>query len=320
MQSIKSVSSHQLPVPNTTAHARMRPPTKLDESADTQSPSQGEGVIIPEHLSYDDDLETGIRALKEKAMKTISDPGIRKKVIDSITNLQDVSSRVVEPKQLKVGKKIKNKIDQANIILGKRKRRGQEEAEKETAQIARPKKKIKVKGARAKFGLKPGAISVAPQLFDGKKPGSYSKDNPDRQYGTVRRVWAGRRLAQIEWIDGSKNLVKYEDLRVEKIKVDAALMVTIMMVNAIKAPKDPLDKDGWPRDFFEAMVSPDWREWVLAIKKEIASWNDFNAYTEIPFASRTPGSSIVPLGELFTRKRDLSFKFRQYLMGNLLKK
>ena len=48
--------------------------------------------------------------------------------------------------------------------------------------------------------------------------------------------------------------------------------------------------------------------------------NDFNAYTEIPFASRTPGSSIVPLGELFTRKRDLSFKFRQYLMGNLLKK
>ena len=59
---------------------------------------------------------------------------------------------------------------------------------------------------------------------------------------------------------------------------------------------------------------------MLAIRKEIASWNDFNAYTEIPFAERTPGSSIVPLGELFTRKRDLSFKFRQYLMGNLLKK
>ena len=59
---------------------------------------------------------------------------------------------------------------------------------------------------------------------------------------------------------------------------------------------------------------------MLAIKKEVASWNDFNAFTEIPFGSRTPGASIVPLGELFTRKRDLSFKFRQYLMGNLLKK
>jgi hypothetical protein len=64
-------------------------------------------------------------------------------------------------------------------------------------------------------------------------------------------------------------------------------------------------------------VSPYWREWVAAIKKEIASWLDFNAYSEIPFAERKHGSSIVPLGELFTRKRDLSFKFRQYLMGNL---
>jgi hypothetical protein len=115
-------------------------------------------------------------------------------------------------------------------------------------------------------------------------------------------------------------MVKLEDLRVEKLKVDAALMVTIMMVEALKASKDPLDKESWPKNFFEAMVSPDWREWVLAIKKEVSSWNDFNAFTEIPFVSRTPGASIVPLGELFTRKRDLSFKFRQYLMGNLLKK
>ena len=39
----------------------------------------------------------------------------------------------------------------------------------------------------------------------------------------------------------------------------------------------------------------------------------------IRFQDRTPGSSIVPLGELYTRKRDESYKFRQYLMGNLLK-
>ncbi len=45
----------------------------------------------------------------------------------------------------------------------------------------------------------------------------------------------------------------------------------------------------------------------------------FNAYSEIAFVDRKPGSSIVPLGELFTRKRDGSYKFRQYLMGNLLK-
>ncbi len=55
-------------------------------------------------------------------------------------------------------------------------------------------------------------------------------------------------------------MVKLEDLRVEKLKVDAALMVTIMMVEALKASKDPLDKESWPKNFFEAMVSPDWRE------------------------------------------------------------
>ena len=74
------------------------------------------------------------------------------------------------------------------------------------------------------------------------------------------------------------------------------------------------------RTFFEAIIRPDWRSWVEAVKKEIASWLTFNAYTEIPFADRTPGASIVPLGELYTRKRDLSYKFRQYLMGNLLRK
>jgi hypothetical protein len=68
----------------------------------------------------------------------------------------------------------------------------------------------------------------------------------------------------LEYEDGSKYLHKFEQLRIEKVKVDAAYMVTVMIVNALKASKDPLDKEGWPRDFFEAMVSPDWREWILA--------------------------------------------------------
>ena len=56
------------------------------------------------------------------------------------------------------------------------------------------------------------------------------------------------------------------------------------------------------------------------MKKEIASWLTFNAYTVIAFADKSPGASIVPLGELYTGKRDESYKFRQYLMGNLLRK
>ncbi len=95
----------------------------------------------------------------------------------------------------------------ANIVDGKRKR---ETSEKEMG---------------AKFGHKNGdAVSVASKLFDGNQPGSFSKDNPKRQFGNVKRVCAGRKLARIEWLDGSKNLVKFEDLRVEKLKIDAAFI------------------------------------------------------------------------------------------------
>jgi hypothetical protein len=120
VQSIRSVSAHTLPTPNTTDHLHMRPPTILDESADTQSSSLGEGLVKPEHLGYSEDLASGILALKKKAETTISDPGIRKRVIDSITNLQDASARVVDKGQLKKGKKVKFKIDVANIVQGKK--------------------------------------------------------------------------------------------------------------------------------------------------------------------------------------------------------
>ena len=68
------------------------------------------------------------------------------------------------------------------------------------------------------------------------------------------------------------------------------------------------------------MVKSDWRQWVASVKKEIASWDDFNAYTVISIEDKKAGASIVPLGELYTRKRDKSYKFRQYLLGNLLRK
>lgn len=45
-------------------------------------------------------------------------------------------------------------------------------------------------------------------------------------------------------------LHRFEKLRMERVKVDAAFMVTVMITNALKAPKDPLDKDGWPKNFF----------------------------------------------------------------------
>jgi hypothetical protein len=67
-------------------------------------------------------------------------------------------------------------------------------------------------------------------------------------------------------------------------------------------------------------MKDDWREWVSAIKKEIESWYLFDAAKEVAYEEMEQGAMIVPLGELFTRKRCSKYKFRQIAMGNMLKK
>jgi hypothetical protein len=208
-------------------------------------------------------------------------------------------SHVIERGQLKIGKQQKDKVSPSNISSEKRK---------------------PVQSAD-KFELKIGdAVSASAEVFDRKdEPGSFSKDHPERQYGSVIRIWPKKGQVQVSWDDGY-SIHKVDELRLEKVKANAAFFVTMMMVESLKPSRDSIDKVHWPKDFFHALVSPEWRDWVLAVKKEIASWLAFNAYNVIEFKNRKPGSSIVPLGELYTRKRDDSFKFRQYLMGNLLKK
>jgi hypothetical protein len=68
------------------------------------------------------------------------------------------------------------------------------------------------------------------------------------------------------------------------------------------------------------MMKEDWREWVLAVKKEIESWHLFDAAKVVAYDDMERGATIIPLGELFTRKRCGKYKFRQIAMGNMLKK
>ena len=310
IQSVKSVSSHSVPVPSTSGPSYFRGITKLDASAQSQALSQGEGVVSPEHLAYNDDLQAGLKDLKARVKEQIEDPGIRQKVLDSLTKANGVLAHEVERGQLKLGKRKAGHVTNSNIVSGKRLRLK-----------CVDERKNKKKKDPGKFELKPGdAVSACAEAFDRKdEPGSFSKDHPERQYGSVVRVWPKRGQAQVAWDDGY-SIHNLEELTLEKVKANAAFFVTLMMTEALKPSRDSIDKAHWPKDFFQALVSPEWRDWVLAVKKEIASWLAFNAYSIVDFKERKAGSSIVPLGELYTRKRDGSFKFRQYLMGNLLKK
>jgi hypothetical protein len=96
-------------------------------------------------------------------------------------------------------------------------------------------------------------------------------------------------------------------------------MFPILEVGSQLTDSDINANGSWPKDFIEALIRPDWRAWVDAVKSENESWDTFEATVEIPYKDIVKGASVIPLGELFTIKRSGKYKFRQIALGNLLK-
>ncbi len=94
-------------------------------------------------------------------------------------------------------------------------------------------------------------------------------------------------------------------------------MAALEVGSALKRSEEN-EETNWPKDFFEALIRKDWREWVVAVPKENESWRTFDASQEARYEDMERGASIIPLGELYTIKRTGQHKFRQYAMGNLL--
>ena len=160
-------------------------------------------------------------------------------------------------------------------------------------------------------------ISVPAELFD-STPGSYSKDHPERCFGTVSSI-DKKGVAKVIWVeDGSSDDCKLRDLIVEKRKFTSGSIVA-MLIEGDKVAFAPKDINDWPKDFFEVLVRSDWRKWVEAVKKEIEGWDDNRAVELVNIEDVPATAKIIPLGELYTIKRNGTYKFRQYLMGNLLR-
>jgi hypothetical protein len=96
-------------------------------------------------------------------------------------------------------------------------------------------------------------------------------------------------------------------------------MFPVLEVGCQLAAPDINENGNWPRDFIEALIRPDWRLGVEAVKSENDSWEIFEATIEIPYTDIKKGASVIPLGELFTIKRSGKYKFCQIALGNLLK-
>ena len=336
VHSIKSMRDHTIPVPNTTAPNSFRPPTQLDASAATQSSDPGEGEYVPEHKAYSrDQLAVDLQEMEDRVRSTVDNPTIRDKVIAALKKGKAAASNEVSKGELKRGKKSKHaEVSKGNVLTNKRRMVKIDKSESAGGSLTVHKKEVDSRGSlpkkkhRTKVTLMQPAcgdlVSAKATVFDGDNPGSYSRDNPARCFGVVTRTQGKGRVLTVNWAQKNSSSdyiteILSSEVKVEKKKVKTPAILAVMLVEGESARVKAADKGEWPRDFFEALVKVDWRKWVEAVKKEIDSWLDFDAYTEICISEKTPGASIVPLGELYTRKRDLTYKFRQYLMGNLLK-
>jgi hypothetical protein len=120
----------------------------------------------------------------------------------------------------------------------------------------------------------------------------------------VRSKWFDEEYANEGWFKGSaKNLT----------------ILSVLELNAEITSSTKGGPGNLPKDFWQALVSPEWRSWVSAVKAEIESWDLFDAAEEVSFDDMVRGATIIPLGELFTIKRTGKHKFRQIAMGNLMK-
>jgi len=95
--------------------------------------------------------------------------------------------------------------------------------------------------------------------------------------------------------------------------------IIVLLIEGEKVAFESADKSKWLKNFFELLVKKDWRKWVASVKKELEEWDLNNAVTVVDISEVPKDAKIVPLGELYTIKRDGRYKFRQYLMGNMLR-
>ncbi len=99
-------------------------------------------------------------------------------------------------------------------------------------------------------------IYVLPKIFDDKEK-SYSKQFPDRVFGTVNSISANG-IANVTWVeDGSSSDCKLRDLYVAKPKLTVRNVITGIIALLVKGkPVKRKLKDDFPKDFFEVLVHP----------------------------------------------------------------
>ena len=75
-----------------------------------------------------------------------------------------------------------------------------------------------------------------------------------------------------------------------------------------------------PKSCLEVLVRSDWREWMGAVKKEHDGWVSNGVYTVVRKRDMEPDSVCVDVREVYTVKRDGTYKLRTALRGDQMRK
>ena len=316
------------------------PTSQIQQSAmDAGEIDQGECVHVPEHVNLDrDKFLQDLQRLQEEAVAKAANGSLRDRIIKSIKEVRTaVSDGEIVPKNLKRGKKPKSSgMSQGNVLKGKRARKNPKHdaavdaavdmevdddasIEVEGGEAVLPDRGLKV-GTAVKKLIKGDVVSIETIRFDGDEPGSYSTGKPDRLHGIVLSRGKKNGTYSVKWdIDKENAVSHWTHLRLEVPKVCVETILAVLGdASELKSKPDDMSGD-WPKNFFEALVRSDWRDWVLAVKKENAGWIINQATRVVKWADMKPGARCIPLGELFSVKRDGRYKFRQIAFGNMLR-
>jgi len=293
-------------------------------------PGEKTTIHVPEHEMWNKDLlQDKIKQLREAINKHYDKGGKIEAIVKALRKAEEEASNDSDRKHILMKRsksKDKKKVMESNILPGRRRKvdasepggasgPGKEEA---TRQANAKRQKIKIDiGDRVKIKTK---------AF-GK---GYAVGKPTFTYGYVRAKKGD--LYDVEWDAGDSMLTHKRHLSIHDSesedennepkfngRMSKETLLPILSVGTALSQPNPTGKDSWPRDFYEALLRDDWRDWVQAVKNETDSWNMLDASTEIPFEEMERGASIIPLGELFSIKRNGKYKFRQYALGNMLK-
>jgi hypothetical protein len=285
--SVKSLSDAKRNTSYNTPSINDEFPNDMKVFNSPQQHDPGENFDIPDSLlSRRDHLLEEIKNFRATIGK--------RNLTDSIINaLKGIEENEPEMKGLPLDRKDKDtngNVDMKNIALGKRSRKTALKR-KSKGSPANKKRNLDIKVALPTLKLN-DRVKMKTCRFGVK----YAKGKSKFTYGTITQIDKGK-IADVKWetaegepISMSAHVSHLQRVSpILKILSDilkgkngyewpfkrTELMFPVLEVGSQLTVQNPNENGNWPKDFIEALIRPDWRSWVEAVKNENESWDVF---------------------------------------------